>query len=154
MSQGELAVVALNRDNRTVLDRGKLAVVDNAIDPTTGTIRLKATFPNSDLKLWPGQFVNARLLITTRTNSLVVPEPAIQRGPQGPFAFVVQPAGTNATVRVQLLKTGPTEAGQVLVEEGLKEGDRVVTEGQYRLQNGTKVRIRPAGQTAESEPDS
>ena len=71
-----------------MLGAGKLAVIDNAIDSSTGTIRLKATFPNADLKLWPGQFVNARLLITTRTKGLVVPEPAIQRGPQGPFRLV------------------------------------------------------------------
>jgi multidrug efflux system membrane fusion protein len=154
MAAGELTVQAVHQDNKTILGTGKLAVVDNAIDTTTGTIRLKATFPNEDLKLWPGQFVNTRLLITTRTNALVVPEPAIQRGPQGPFAFVIQPAGTNFTVKVQPVKTGPAEAGEVLIEEGIKLGDRVVVEGQYRLQNGSKVRQRPAGKNAEDEPDS
>jgi len=150
MAGGELKVLAVNRDNRTALGHGKLAVIDNTIDTSTGTIRLKANFPNDDLQLWPGQFVNARLLLLTRTNAAVVPESVIQRGPQGPFAFLIQSGVTN-TVKVQPVKTGPTEAGEVLIEEGLKPGDRVVAEGQYRLQNGTNVKLRPAGK---GEPDS
>jgi multidrug efflux system membrane fusion protein len=154
MARGGLSVRAVNRDNRTLLGEGNLAVIDNAIDTTTGTIRLKATFPNTDLRLWPGQFVNTRLLLTTHTNGLVVPESVIQRGPQGPFAFVVSPSGTNLTVKVQVVKVAQIEAGEALIEEGLKAGDRVVVEGQYRLQNGSKVKLRPAGKSAENEPDS
>jgi multidrug efflux system membrane fusion protein len=154
MANGALNVLSVNRDNRSVLGEGKLAVVDNSIDTTTGTIRLKATFPNSDLRLWPGQFVNMRLLLTVRTNALVVPESVIQRGPQGPYAFLVQPAGTNTAVKLQPVKTGPAEAGKIVIEQGLKAGDQVVVEGQYRLQNGSKVRARPAGKAADEEGET
>jgi multidrug efflux system membrane fusion protein len=154
MANGALSVLSVNRDNRSVLGEGKLAVVDNSIDTTTGTIRLKATFPNSDLRLWPGQFVNMRLLLTVRTNALVVPESVIQRGPQGPYAFLVQPAGTNTAVKLQPVKTGPAEAGKIVIEQGLKAGDQVVVEGQYRLQNGSKVRARPAGKAADEEGET
>src|SRR6185295_5995852 len=89
-SAGELSVLAVDRDNRTVLDRGNLAVIDNQIDTATGTLRLKATFPNQDLRLWPGQFVNIRLLLTTRKDGIVVPASVIQRGPDGAYAFIIK----------------------------------------------------------------
>ena len=89
LSQGEMSVLAVGRDNSTILDRGKLAVIDNEIDTSTGTIRLKATFPNPELRLWPGQFVNARLLLTVRRGGMVVPASVVQRGPEGAYAFVV-----------------------------------------------------------------
>lgn len=154
MANGALPVLAMNRDNRSVLGEGKLAVVDNSIDTSTGTIKLKATFPNSNLRLWPGQFVNTRLLLTTRTNALVVPESVIQRGPQGPYAFLLQSAGTNTIVKLQPVTTGPTEAGKIVIERGLKAGDQVVVEGQYRLQNGSKVRPRPVGKPTEEEGET
>ena len=86
--EDNLPVLAVDRDNSTTLDKGELTVIDNQIDTTTGTIKLKATFPNANLRLWPGQFVNARLLLDTRTNGIVVPASVIQRGPDGSYAFV------------------------------------------------------------------
>ncbi|MEY2427787.1 MAG: rane fusion protein multidrug efflux system [Verrucomicrobiota bacterium] len=152
MAQGELKVVAVDRDNSTVLDEGKLAVVDNEIDTTTGTIRLKASFPNANLKLWPGQFVNPRLLLTTR-QGVVVPESVIQRGPEGSYAFLIQGEQTNLTVKVQPIKVGPIEAGDALIEEGLQAGQRVVVDGQYRLQSGSRVKVRAAGKAEDSNAD-
>src|SRR5882672_2385920 len=90
MSSNEVSVLAVDRDNTTQLGEGKLAVIDNQIDTTTGTIRLKATFANDDLRLWPGQFVNARLLLTTRKGGLIVPASAVQRGPDGSYIFVIK----------------------------------------------------------------
>lgn len=147
MSSGkDLKVLAMDRDNRTLLDEGKLAVIDNQIDTTTATIKLKATFPNENLPLWPGQFVNVRLLLTTR-NGPVVPSSVIQRGPDGSYAFVVNGGGSSLTAQVRPVKVAQTadgkdliEAGQALIETGLNPGERVVVDGQYRLQDGSKIR--------------
>ena len=131
-------MLAVDRDNRTILSTGKLTVIDNQIDPTTGTIRLKATFPNDNLRLWPGQFVNARLLLTMRKGGLVVPAAVIQRGPDGPYAFIIKP---DQTVAIQPVKVGQIENGEALIEEGLQVGQEVVVDGQYRLQPGSKVKL-------------
>ena len=147
MSSGEdLKVRAVDRDNSTALDEGKLVVIDNQIDVTTATIKLKATFPNENLSLWPGQFVNVRLLLTTR-NGPVVPSSVIQLGPDGSYAFVVNGGRSNLTAQVRAVKVARTadgkdliEAGQALIETGLKPGERVVVDGQYRLQDGSKIR--------------
>src|SRR5207249_37028 len=129
----------------TVLDEGTLSVIDNQIDTTTGTIRLKATFQNEGLKLWPGQFVNARLLLSVRKNSLVVPASVIQRGPEGAYAFVV---GDDMKVEMAPVKVGPIDKGQALVESGLEPGQRVVVDGQYKLQPGSIVKTtEPAGRS-------
>jgi multidrug efflux system membrane fusion protein len=136
-SQGEMTVLAVDRDNRTTLDEGKLTVFDNQIDTSTGTIRLKATFPNEHLKLWPGQFVNARLLLDVRTNGLVVPASVVQRGPDGAYAFLV---GDDMKVKMQPVKVAQIESGQALIESGLEPGQRVVVDGQYKLQAGSTVR--------------
>ncbi len=138
---GRLSVLGVDRDNKTVLDEGKLSVIDNQIDTTTGTIRLKATFPNEKRQLWPGQFVNARLLLTVRKDGLVVPASVVQRGPQGPFAFVIK---ADETVEIRPVKVGPIEKGEALIEEGLELGERVVVDGQYKLQPGSKVKIGAA----------
>src|SRR5437870_11213725 len=116
----------MDRDNRTVLSEGKLAVVDNQIDITTGTIRLKATFANDDLRLWPGQFANVRLLLETRKGGLVVPASVVQRGPEGPFAFVI---GNDLTAQVRPIKVAQIDQGQALIQEGLSLGERVVVDG-------------------------
>ena len=141
----ELGVLALDRDNKTVLDEGKLAVIDNQIDPTTGTIRLKAAFPNEKFQLWPGQFVNARLHITTRRNGLVVPASVIQRGPQGSYAFVIK---TDQTVEIRLVKVAQIESGEALIDEGLQAGENVVVDGQYKLQAGSQVKLPEAANQA------
>ena len=137
----DFPVLALSRDNTTVLGEGCLAVIDNHIDTTTATIRLKANFPNEDLRLWPGQFVNARLWLDTRKNSPVVPASVVQRGPDGAFAFVIQ---DDQTVRMRPLKVAQIERGEALIDDGLLPGERVVVDGQYKLQAGSRVRAAEA----------
>ncbi len=139
-----ITVLALDRDNSTLLGEGKLAVIDNQIDTTTGTIRLKANFPNDDLRLWPGQFVNARLLLNTRKNGLVVPASVIQRGPQGSYAFVIK---DDQSVEVRPVKVAQIEKGEALIDEGLQPNERVVVDGQYKLQVGSHVKPASSGKT-------
>ena len=131
------AVLAIDSDNRTTLGEGKLTVVDNQIDTTTATIRLKATFANENLKLWPGQFVNARLLLDVRTNGVVVPASVVQRGPDGAYAFIVD---ENMKAKMAAVKVAQIEGGQALIDSGLQPGQRVVVDGQYKLQPGSTVR--------------
>jgi multidrug efflux system membrane fusion protein len=138
--KGALQVLAVAKDNTTRLSEGTLSVIDNQIDPSTGTIRLKATFTNGDLKLWPGQFVNVRLRLSIRKDAIVVPAQVVQQGPSGTYAFIVTPESTAELRPVQVARI---EEGLALIESGLASGDRVVVDGQYRLQPGAK--IRPAG---------
>ncbi|HKP02692.1 MAG TPA: efflux RND transporter periplasmic adaptor subunit [Chthoniobacterales bacterium] len=137
-ADGGLHVSALDRGNTTALDEGSLAVVDNQIDQATGTVRLKATFPNEQLKLWPGKFVNARLILTTRKDAIVVPASVVQRGPQGTYAYVIKP---DKSVEMRAIKVGQVEANLALIEEGLKAGEQVVVDGQYKLQPGAHVEV-------------
>lgn len=141
----ELEVVALDRDNATELARGALAVIDNQIDQTTGTVKLKATFANEQLRLWPGKFVNVRLLLTTRKNGIVVPAQVVQRGPKGAFAFVIT---NESKVELRPIKVAQIEGGTALIDEGLAPGERVVADGQSRLQPGSQVVVRGDGAAA------
>lgn len=134
---GGFVTLALDRDNRTKLSEGKLAVIDNQIDVTTGTIRCKAVFPNEDLRLWPGQFVNVRLLLEIRRGP-VVPASVVQRGPDGDFAFVIS---KDLKAEVRPIKVAQTDRGQALIQEGLTNGELVVVDGQYKLQPGSKVKL-------------
>jgi membrane fusion protein, multidrug efflux system len=145
-STNQMTVLAMDRDNKTELARGVLAVIDNQIDPATATVRLKATFENKDLRLWPGQFVNARLLIKIRHNAAVVPASVIQRGPEGTYAFVIK---DDQTVELRPVKVGQMEQDLALIEDGLKPGEQVVVDGQYKLQRGSKVKV---GSAADSRP--
>jgi membrane fusion protein, multidrug efflux system len=145
MASGELTVLAVDRDNRTVLGEGKLAVIDNQIDTSTGTIKLKATFPNDDLRLWPGQFVNTRLLLTIRKGGAVVPASVVQRGPAGPYAFVIK---DDQTVQIRPVEVDQIESGEALIHGGLQPGERVVVDGQYKLQPGSRVK---ASQSANAD---
>lgn len=138
MASGELTVLAVGRDNSTVLAEGKLSVIDNQIDTTTGTIKLKATFSNDDFQLWPGQFVNARLHLATRKDGLVVPASVIQRGPDGSYAFVIK---EDQTVEIRPVKVAQSSNNVALIEQGLKEGESVVVDGQYKLQAGSHVKL-------------
>ncbi|MGB9151799.1 MAG: efflux RND transporter periplasmic adaptor subunit [Alphaproteobacteria bacterium] len=138
MTQGSVGVAALSQDDKTVLDNGTLLLIDNQIDQTTGTIKLKATFPNADNKLWPGQFVNARLLLDVKHQALTIPSAAAERGPEGMFVYVVKP---DSTIEARPLKTGVEMGKNLLVESGLQEGERVVTSNQYRLQPGIAVKV-------------
>ncbi|MDB6034339.1 MAG: transporter [Verrucomicrobiales bacterium] len=137
-STNEMIVLAMDRDNKTELSRGVLAVIDNQIDPATATVRLKATFQNKDLHLWPGQFVNARLLLRIQHNAAVVPASVVQRGPEGTYAFVIK---DDQTVELRPVKVGQMEQDMALIEEGLKPGEQVVVDGQYKLQRGSKVKL-------------
>jgi multidrug efflux system membrane fusion protein len=137
-AKGPLKVTALDSTQTTPLDDGILAVVDNQIDTTTGTIKLKASFPNKDLKLWPGEFVNSRLLVQTRHDGLVVPASVIQRGPNGTYAYVITP---NKTAEMRPVQVGQIDGGQALIDDGLQEGEQVVVDGQYKLQPGAPVQI-------------
>jgi multidrug efflux system membrane fusion protein len=119
--------------------RGELTFVNNTVDPSTGTIQLKATFPNADNALWPGQFLDAVLTLTTRRNAIVVPSQAIQPGQQGSFVFVVKP---DLTVESRPVEVGRRLERETVVEKGLAAGEQVVTEGQLRLAPGTKVDIK------------
>jgi multidrug efflux system membrane fusion protein len=135
-AKGQLKVFAVDRDNTKPMSEGVLAVVNNQIDQTTGTIQLKATFANEDQKLWPGQFVNARLLVTTRKDGLVVPAPVIQRGPNGSYAYVIK---SDQTVEMRPVTVNQIDNGLALIDDGLQEGEQVVVDGQYKLQPGSKV---------------
>ncbi|HKS62329.1 MAG TPA: efflux RND transporter periplasmic adaptor subunit [Xanthobacteraceae bacterium] len=138
-AQGTLPVDAIAADGKTVLDRGTLQVIDNQMDQTTGTIRMKAEFPNKDLQLWPGQFVNVRVLVETLKQVVVVPVSAVQRGPSGTFVYAVD-ADSKAVVRA--VKVGQQDDTSAVIPEGLKPDERVVTTGFTRLSNGTRVRVQ------------
>jgi multidrug efflux system membrane fusion protein len=138
MDRSTIEVIAFDQDNRLPLSTGKLLLVDNAVDQATATIRLKAIFPNTDDRLWPGEFVNARLLLETRSNVIAVPASAIQRGPQGLFAWIV--TADNIAV-VRQIQVGPTTGDLTIISSGLNEGDRVVTDGQYKLQPNAPVTV-------------
>jgi membrane fusion protein, multidrug efflux system len=137
MSQGPVEVTARSPGG-TELDSGTLKLIDNEIDPTTGTIRLKAIFPNPKLRLWPGQFINLRLLVRTEKNALTVPAAALQRGPDGMFVYLVQP---DSTVTMQPVTVANDSETLAIVTQGLKPGEQVVTSNIFRLQPGSRVRV-------------
>jgi multidrug efflux system membrane fusion protein len=149
MAQGPVTVLALGRDNKTVLDTGTLAVIDNQIDTTTGSIKLKAAFTNEDLRLWPGQFVNPRVLVE-KTNGLVVLENVIQRGPEGEYVYTIDRQGTNLTVKLTPVTVGKMQDDWAMVAKGLTNGQEVVVDGQYRLEDGSKVSVQDGEQPAGS----
>ena len=138
MARGAVEVAAYDRNNVRLLGTGTLSTIDNIIDPATATYRLKATFQNDGEKLWPGQFVNARLLVDTRKDVVVIPSVAVQRGPHGLFAWVVK---TDNTAEPRPIETGVTTGDRTIITSGLKDGERVVTDGQYKLQANAPVSI-------------
>ncbi len=140
--RASLPVFAIARDNSATLAEGSLSVIDNQIDSSTGTIRLKATFANQDLKLWPGQFVNVRLRVEVRKKATVVPVQAVQYGPAGSFLFVVN---ARSEAEVRNISVGRVEDGLALVDSGLQSGERFVVDGQFRLQAGSRVRVIESG---------
>ena len=136
MAKGSLTVLAYSQDNKTKLDEGKLELVDNQIVQTTGTIRLRATFPNAKRLLWPGELINARLLLETRPNGLTIAASAIQQGQNGSFVWVI---GRNETVQTRSVTVAQISDGQALIDSGLKSDEKIVVAGQYRLQAGALV---------------
>jgi multidrug efflux system membrane fusion protein len=134
-----LTVLAVDSGDTNLLGTGKLAVIDNQIDTSTSNLKLKATFPNTDLRLWPGQFVNARLLVSVRQGCAVVPAAVVQRGPEGSsFAFVIK---DDQTVEIRPVKVAQIDQGEALIEDGLHPGERVVVDGQYKLQKGSRIKL-------------
>ena len=141
--EGRLPVEAWDRDLRARLALGALAATDNQVDPTTGTVRLKALFTNDDKALFPNQFVNARLLVDTLREVVIVPTAAIQRGPQGAFVYIVK---ADATVELRPIELEATDGDETAVKKGLQGGETVVTDGLEKLRPGAKVALpKPAG---------
>ncbi len=138
MARAPVEVTAYDQDNRRALATGKLLLVDNVIDQATATIRLKAMFLNEDEKLWPGEFVNAHVLLDTRGNAVVVPSAAVQRGPQGLFVWTIT---AKNLAEPRPIEVGPTYEGLTVVASGLSGGERIVTDGQYKLQRDAPVTV-------------
>ena len=138
LANGALKVEAYSQDNTMKLDEGTLDFIDNEIVQTTGSVRMRANFPNKARRLWPGELVNAWLLLDTRHDGLTVPAPAVQQGPQGPHVYVIN---ADSTVAVRPVKVAQTSGGQALIDSGLSAGEQVVIDGQYKLQPGIHVTL-------------
>jgi multidrug efflux system membrane fusion protein len=138
LAKGSVKVIALSADGKTELDTGDLAAIDNQANTTSGTINLKAIFPNPDRRLWPGMFINVRVVTQVRDNGLTVPLDAVQQGPQGQYVFVV---GPDHKVTMQPVSVRETLNGEALIEKGLSAGETVVVRGQYRLTPGNVVSL-------------
>ena len=143
MKGGRLAVEVFDREMKLKLASGELTTVDNQIDPTTGTVKLKALFANRESELFPNQFVNARLLVDVKKDAIIVPSAAIQKNPQGTFAFVLN---QDKTVTMKQIKAGISQGGETCVTEGLKIGEQVVVDGAERLRDGSKVEVKERDQ--------
>ncbi len=141
MANAKLPVVAYTSDDKTQLSHGTLATTDNTIDQTTGTIKLKAVFDNPDARLWPGQFVNARLELKVLKGALTIPSNAIQHGPNGLFVYLVKPDSTVAVTPVDVIQD---DSQLAVIGKGLEDSAQVVVAGQSRLQNGSKIAATPA----------
>ena len=137
-ANGKLPVIARPQDGGDKGDQGSLTFIDNAVDMTTGTIKLKGTFPNRDHRLWPGQFVNVVLRLTTQPNAVVVPNQAVQTGQDGLFVYVVK---EDRTVEARKVTTGPRVAEDLVINSGLQVGETIVTEGQLRLAPNSRVQF-------------
>ena len=142
---GNLTVLAYGGDNKTQLSEGKLTVIDNAIDQPTGTIRLKGTFANTDERLWPGEFVNVRLILSVHKGAPTVPAQTVQDGPNGRYAYVIK---EDNTVERRTVEVSAVQDGIAVITKGLSIGDRVVVDGQYRLTNGARVKVEAAAKGA------
>lgn len=138
-TQGKLPVRISLRNGAAQKLQGELTFMENTVDPATGTILLKATFPNQDKTLWPGQFVDVALKLEEQPSALLIPTQAVQTGQQGPYVFLVSPENR---AEMRLVRLGRSVGQETLVEEGLQEGDRVVTDGQIRLVPGARVEVR------------
>ncbi len=144
-----LAVDALRPADNSVIEQGELTVVDNQVDPSTGTVKLKAEFANAQMQLWPGQFVNVRLRINTLRQVVVIPTGAVQRGPEGAFVYVIKP---DSTVAMRAIKVQKQSETQTVVQTGLTPGERVVTTGFVRLTDGDRVTVGGGAPPAGTRP--
>ena len=137
--KSQLAVAAYGQDNKTLLSQGKLTLIDNQVDVATGTFHLRATFDNNDLRLWPGEFVNARLVLSIKKNAVTVPAETVMQGPDGAYVYVIKPDGTADR---RAITVAMTQEGHAVIDKGLSVGEQVVVEGQYRITQGGKLQIR------------
>ncbi|HEY0292833.1 MAG TPA: efflux RND transporter periplasmic adaptor subunit [Hansschlegelia sp.] len=151
MARGPVPLEALPADGGDPLDHGTLDVIDNQVDQTTGTVKLKGTFPNATLALWPGQFTNIRVAVDTLDDVVTVPGPAVQQGPDGPFVYVVKP---DSTVTQRPVKVERQDAELAVISSGVEAGDKVVTTGFTRLRDGAKVVLGAPGDAASPEDDA
>ncbi len=153
LGQTHVPVVAYAADFKTELDRGTIDLVDNLVDQTTGMIKLKASFPNDGLHLWPGDFVNGKLIVDVHHQGLTVPSAALRHGPNGDFVWIVR---DDNTTHIQNVRVRQSADGRALIEQNLRPGQRVVTEGHFLLENGRRVEIIGSGQPAspQAEPRS
>jgi multidrug efflux system membrane fusion protein len=145
MAKHPLEADAFSRDGKDALGVGKVALLDNQINATAGTLRLKAIFPNPKRALWPNQFVKVRVLLRVRKDAVVVPASVVQRGPDGAFAYVVKP---DMTVEARPIQVAAGAGEVAVVEKGLSAGEQVVTDGQYKLRAGSRVIAKPADKVA------
>jgi multidrug efflux system membrane fusion protein len=143
-TKGPLTVQAYGSDDKTLLAEGKVTLIDNQIDQTTGTLRLKGTFENANERLWPGEFVNVRLVLDTRKDAITVPQRVVLQGAEGYYCYVVKPGNT---VERRTVGVAVTQDGIAVISKGLAAGEKVVVDGQYRLSNGARIRI-------DSKPDA
>ena len=143
-AESALPVDVIGADHKSVIERGQLTVIDNQVDQTTGTVRLKAEFANANLQLWPGQFVNVRLLLNTLRSVVVVPTAAVQRGPTGTFVFAVEP---DQTVKLQAVTVSLQDDVQSVIANGLQAGQQVVTTGFAQLADGKRVLVSDGSAT-------
>jgi multidrug efflux system membrane fusion protein len=150
-AKGAVAVEAYDAANKVKLDEGKLLLIDNQVDAATGTVRLKAVFPNAARALWPGIFVNAHIVVSVAHDALTLPLPAVQQGPAGAFVYVIAPS---QTVSVRAVTTGQSRNGEIVITRGLSAGDAVVLTGQYRLSEGTSVEVVPSNRQHEVQDAS
>jgi len=148
-SKGPLVVEAYDRSGAAKLGTGKLTVIDNQINAGTATVRLKAEMPNGEFRLWPSQFVKARLLLQTKAGALVIPAPAVQRGPNGTFVYVVN---ADKTVALRPIQVDLIQGPLAVVQSGLKTGEQVVTDGQNQLRAGARVDPRPSTASTQQKP--
>jgi len=149
MASGGLPVTSTVPEDKQRPSEGTLTFVDNSVDTSTGTIRLKGTFPNRDHRLWPGQFVNATLRLSTQANAVVVPNQVVQTGQNGYFAYVIK---SDMSAEVRPIVPGNQVGGETVIEKGLQPGDTVVTDGQLMLYPGAKVEVRKAPVSAPTTP--
>ena len=136
-AQAPLAVQAYGSDDKTLLATGRLTLINNQVDTTTGTVQLKATFDNDDERLWPGAFINARLIVSTKKNALTVPAQTVMQGPNGAYAYTINP---DKTVDRKDVDVALTQDGMAVIDKGLTANESVVVDGQYRLTKGSKVK--------------
>jgi membrane fusion protein, multidrug efflux system len=136
LARGEVEAIAYAPDDKTEIDRGRLMLINNEADPTTGTVRLKAMFPNPARKLWPGTFVNVHVVTQNRSDAATVPTSAIEQGPNGPFVYVV---GSDGAAHMRAVDVAQSRDGRAVVSKGLQPGETVVASGQYGLTDGKKV---------------